>query len=79
LHLISYRAGIIEEVGSKAASKWKKGDRVCALLPGGGYAQYCVIYADMAMPIPGNISACIWLIKQTILASRKLEQSQKHF
>ncbi len=28
------------------------GDRVCGLLPGGGYAEYCVIHQDLAMKIP---------------------------
>lgn len=35
---------------------WKPGDRVCALLPGGGYAQFVTIPEGMAMPVPGHMS-----------------------
>lgn len=48
-------SGVIEEIGSDVTG-WKKGDRVCALLPGGGYAEYAAIPADMAIPIPENLS-----------------------
>ena len=48
-------SGVIEELGDNV-SGWEKGDRVCALLPGGGYAQYAVIPADMAIPIPESFS-----------------------
>lgn len=36
--------------------RWKAGDRVCALLGGGGYAQYAVCDARHALPIPGGFS-----------------------
>lgn len=51
-------AGTIVEVGSTAAEKsaWKVGDKVCALLGGGGYAQYVNVKYDMLMPIPKNCS-----------------------
>eukprot|EP01091_Cochliopodium_minus_P014367 TRINITY_DN486_c0_g2_i1.p1 TRINITY_DN486_c0_g2~~TRINITY_DN486_c0_g2_i1.p1 ORF type:complete len:512 (-),score=149.33 TRINITY_DN486_c0_g2_i1:59-1594(-) len=49
-------AGIIEEVGSEFSDLWKKGDRVCGLVLGGGYAQYCVVHGDMLMEIPDNMS-----------------------
>jgi len=39
-----------------AAGDWKPGDRVCALLPGGGYAELVSIPAGLAMPIPPNLS-----------------------
>jgi NADPH2:quinone reductase len=39
-----------------AAGRWKVGDRVCALLGGGGYAQYAVCDARHALPIPGELS-----------------------
>ncbi|MCJ8007782.1 NAD(P)H-quinone oxidoreductase [Lederbergia wuyishanensis] len=48
-------SGVIEDVGVDVRD-WKKGDRVCALLPGGGYAEYAVIPADMAIKIPENLS-----------------------
>lgn len=47
-------AGTIMQVGEEAAKKssWKAGDKVCALLGGGGYAQYANVKYDMLMPIP---------------------------
>ncbi|MEK3888650.1 NAD(P)H-quinone oxidoreductase [Bacillus sp. FSL K6-3431] len=48
-------SGVIEEVGEHVRG-WKKGDQVCALLPGGGYAEYVAIPADMAMRMPKNLS-----------------------
>lgn len=48
-------AGVIEEIGSHVTG-WSEGDRVCALLPGGGYAEYVTIPASMAMRIPENLS-----------------------
>ncbi|HEY7462509.1 MAG TPA: NAD(P)H-quinone oxidoreductase [Gemmatimonadota bacterium] len=36
--------------------EWRPGDRVCGLLPGGGYAEYAVLPAGLAMPIPENLS-----------------------
>lgn len=38
-----------------AAGRWKVGDRVCALLPGGGYAQYATVDARHALPIPASM------------------------
>lgn len=35
-----------------AAGRWRVGDRVCALLGGGGYAQYAVVNARQVLPIP---------------------------
>ena len=51
-------AGTITQVGEGAAQKsnWKVGDQVCALLGGGGYAQYANIKYDMLMPVPENCS-----------------------
>jgi NADPH2:quinone reductase len=48
-------AGIIEECGSEAL-RWKKGDRVCALLSGGGYAEYASVPAGQCLPIPDIFS-----------------------
>lgn len=39
------------------AGRWKAGDKVCALLGGGGYAQYAVCDARHALPIPQGLSA----------------------
>ena len=51
-------AGTIVSVGEEAAKKscWKAGDKVCALLGGGGYAEYVNVKYDMLMPIPANCS-----------------------
>lgn len=35
-----------------AAGRWKVGDKVCALLGGGGYAQYAVVDARQVLPVP---------------------------
>ena len=48
-------AGIIKEV-AKNVKKWKVGDKVCALLGGGGYAEYVSVAEDMVMPIPKGLS-----------------------
>ena len=39
-----------------AAGRWKVGDKVCALLGGGGYAEYAVVDARHALPIPDGFS-----------------------
>jgi len=48
-------AGKIVEVG-KNVTNWKVGDRVCALLGGGGYAEFVAVKYDMLMPIPKGLS-----------------------
>lgn len=49
-------AGTIVEIadGAKEKSNWKIGDKVCALLGGGGYAEYANVKYDMLMPVPKN-------------------------
>ncbi len=49
-------AGVIVEMGdeAKAKSNWRIGDKVCALLGGGGYAEYVAVKYDMLMPVPRN-------------------------
>lgn len=51
-------SGTIVEIadGAKEKSDWKIGDKVCALLGGGGYAEYANIKYDMLMPVPENCS-----------------------
>ena len=51
-------AGTIVEIadGAKEKSGWKIGDKVCALLGGGGYAEYANVKYDMLMPVPENCS-----------------------
>ncbi|MEL6862975.1 MAG: NAD(P)H-quinone oxidoreductase [Bacteroidota bacterium] len=48
-------AGVVEEVGT-GVTKWRKGDKVCGLLSGGGYAEYALIHEDLALPIPQQFS-----------------------
>ena len=48
-------SGEVVEIGS-AVTKWKLGDKVCALLGGGGYAEYVSVKEDMLMPIPKGLS-----------------------
>jgi putative PIG3 family NAD(P)H quinone oxidoreductase len=48
-------AGVISTVGSEVR-EWQVGDRVCALLPGGGYAEQVAVPQQMLMPIPSNWS-----------------------
>lgn len=48
-------SGEIVGLGS-GVNSWKKGDKVTALLPGGGYADYAVCHADHALPIPGGLT-----------------------
>ena len=51
-------AGKIVKMGSVAASmeKWKIGDSVCALLGGGGYAEYVSVRYDMILPVPHGLT-----------------------
>lgn len=51
-------AGVIAQMGdeAKAKSNWKIGDKVCALLGGGGYAEYVAVKYDILMPVPKNCS-----------------------
>src|SRR5688572_23458859 len=37
------------------AGRWKAGDRVCALLGGGGYAEYAAVDARHALPLPEGL------------------------
>ena len=48
-------AGEISEIG-KDVTAWKIGDKVCALVNGGGYAEYAVAPAAQCLPIPDNFS-----------------------
>lgn len=51
-------SGEIVEIsdGAKEKSSLKIGDKVCALLGGGGYAEYAAVKYDMLMPVPENCS-----------------------
>jgi NADPH2:quinone reductase len=43
--------------GDLGGRPFKKGDMVCALVQGGGYAEYCAVPAEQALPIPKGLSA----------------------
>ena len=47
-------AGEIEATGD-GVTRWRPGDRVCALLGGGGYADYAVVDARHVLPIPAGL------------------------
>lgn len=47
-------SGHVVEVGA-GVTRWKEGDAVCALLPGGGYAEYVATHADHALPVPAGM------------------------
>ena len=49
-------AGVIAKCNS-AVTNWKPGDRVCALVNGGGYAELCAVPATQVLPIPEGWSA----------------------
>lgn len=48
-------AGTIAAVGD-GVTRWSVGDRVCALVPGGGYAEFVATPAPQVLPIPGALS-----------------------
>lgn len=48
-------AGTVEKTGADV-TRWKVGDKVCALVWGGGYAQYCNVPQGQCLPIPGNLT-----------------------
>ncbi|WP_313569686.1 NAD(P)H-quinone oxidoreductase [Comamonas terrigena] len=51
-------AGVIEsgDAAAMAAAGLAVGDRVCALLQGGGYAQYCTVPVGQCLPVPQGLS-----------------------
>lgn len=48
-------AGIVEKIGDDV-SQWRIGDNVCALLSGGGYAEYVVADAGSCLPMPKGLN-----------------------
>lgn len=48
-------SGEVVSVGA-GVTRWSVGDRVCALLPGGGYAEYVATPAAHALPVPEGLS-----------------------
>lgn len=49
-------AGEIVARGPGADERWKTGDLVCALVPGGGYAEYCVAHGGCCLPVPEDMA-----------------------
>lgn len=48
-------AGEVVQVGP-GVTRWNKGDKVMALVVGGGYAEYCLAYASHALPVSTSLS-----------------------
>lgn len=48
-------AGEVVALGS-GVTRWKTGDKVMALVVGGGYAEYCLAYENHALPVPPGLS-----------------------
>lgn len=48
-------SGEIVSIGS-SVKKWKVGDKVCALISGGGYAEYAVAHEGSCLPIPAGLN-----------------------
>ncbi|MCW3465328.1 NAD(P)H-quinone oxidoreductase [Chitinophaga nivalis] len=48
-------AGVIEACGAQV-TEWKIGDAVCALIAGGGYAEYVTVAAGQCLPVPAGFS-----------------------
>jgi len=49
-------AGTVEAISEDCSKKCKIGDRVMALLSGGGYAEYVTVHENLVMPIPAKLS-----------------------
>jgi len=47
-------AGEVAALG-EGVTRWKRGDKVCALVNGGGYAEYCIAEEPIALPIPPSL------------------------
>lgn len=48
-------AGVVAAVGADV-TRWQVGDAVCALLPGGGYADKVAVDSELALPVPAGLS-----------------------
>ena len=48
-------SGVVVALGP-GVTRWQIGDRVCALLPGGGYAEYARTHEAHALPVPESVS-----------------------
>ena len=48
-------SGIVVALG-EAVTRYQLGDVICALVPGGGYAEYCTVHETNALPVPHGLS-----------------------
>ena len=48
-------AGEVVDIG-RGVKRWRLGDKVMALVVGGGYAEYCLAFEDHALPVPASLS-----------------------
>src|SRR5690554_355666 len=48
-------SGVVAAVGD-GTTRWQPGQSVCALMAGGGYAEYCVVPESMCLPVPEGIA-----------------------
>ena len=48
-------AGVVEAAGERV-TEYRPGDRVCWLLPSGGYAEYVTLNERLAIPVPDGFS-----------------------
>jgi NADPH2:quinone reductase len=48
-------AGVVEEVGRDVVG-WQPGDRVCALVAGGGYAEFVAVPSPQCLPVPSSLT-----------------------
>lgn len=77
-------SGKIADVGP-GESRWRIGDAVCALLPGGGYAQYAVAKAVHCLPLPveGDFASaaalpeCVTTVWMTVFAEAMLQPGER--
>ena len=47
-------SGTVDAVGEQVG-EWRVGDRVCALLPGGGYAELVTVDSGLVLPVPDSV------------------------
>ncbi|MEO1748996.1 MAG: alcohol dehydrogenase catalytic domain-containing protein, partial [Pseudomonadota bacterium] len=50
-------SGTVAAVGD-AVTQWSVGEEACALVPGGGYAEFCKVRADHVLSVPAGASLC---------------------
>ncbi len=48
-------AGVVARSGG-SVNRWKEGDQVVALVPGGGYAEFCTVHESNALPLPKGLT-----------------------